>query len=66
MAAGVSGVGKSMDMLAQYYIAQVQKIFPVIEVDAGRQVDIVVLKGMPLKFSVQRTSTATSGPEVIE
>lgn len=65
-AAGISGVGKSMDMLAQYYIAQVQKIFPVIEVDAGRQVDIVVLKGMPLKFSVQRTSAATSGPEVIE
>ncbi len=65
-AAGVTGVGKSMDMLAHYYISQVQKIFPVIEIDAGRQVDVVVLKGMPLKFSVQRATASTSGPEVIE
>lgn len=65
-AAGMSGVGRSMDMLAHYYIQQAQKIFPVIEIDAGRQVDVVVLKGMPLKFTVQRATAATPSQEVIE
>lgn len=64
-AAGIAGVGKSMDLLANYYLQQLQKIFPVIEIDAGRQVDIVVLKGMPLRFTMQRTAAA-SAQEVTE
>lgn len=64
-AAGVSGVGRSMELLSGYYLQQLQKIFPVIEIDAGRQVDIMVLKGMPLRFNVQRTA-ATSAQEVVE
>lgn len=65
-AAGISGVGKSMDMLAQHYISQLQKIFPVIEIDAGRQVDIVVLKGMALKFNIQQAAASMPSQEVIE
>jgi conjugal transfer pilus assembly protein TraB len=64
-AAGVSGVGRSMELLSGYYLQQLQKIFPIIEIDAGRQVDIMILKGMPLRFNVQRTA-ATSAQEVVE
>ena len=44
--AGISsGVGKAMDRLAQYYIALAEKLYPVVEVDAGRMVDVVITKG---------------------
>ena len=48
--AGVaSGVGKALDRLAQYYISLAEKTFPVIEIDAGRQVDVVVTKGVAIE-----------------
>ena len=40
-----AGVGRALDRLAQYYITLAEKVFPVIEVDAGRMVDIVVTQG---------------------
>lgn len=43
-----SGVGKAMDRLAQYYISLAEKLYPVIEVDAGRMVDVVITKGAML------------------
>jgi conjugal transfer pilus assembly protein TraB len=47
--AGVgSGVGKALDRLAQYYISLAEKVFPVIEVDAGRTVDVVITTGVSL------------------
>jgi conjugal transfer pilus assembly protein TraB len=45
--AGLStGVGRAMDRLAQYYISLAEKTFPVIEVDAGRNVDVVLTQGV--------------------
>lgn len=41
----VSGVGKALDRLAQFYIEQADGMFPVIEVDAGREVEIVMIRG---------------------
>jgi conjugal transfer pilus assembly protein TraB len=41
-----SGVGKALDRLAQYYIKLAENTFPVIEVDAGREVDVVITKGV--------------------
>jgi conjugal transfer pilus assembly protein TraB len=47
--AGISsGVGKAMDRLAQYYISLAEKLYPVVEVDAGRLVDVVITKGAML------------------
>lgn len=47
--AGVgAGVGKALDRLAQYYITLAEKMFPIIEVDAGRVVDVVLTKGVTL------------------
>ena len=43
-----TGVGKAMNMLAQYYISLADKLFPIIEVDAGREVDVVVTQGAQL------------------
>jgi conjugal transfer pilus assembly protein TraB len=43
-----TGVGKALDRLAQYYISLAEKLFPVIEVDAGRRVDVVLTQGVAL------------------
>lgn len=43
-----SGVGRAMDRLAQYYISLAEKLYPVVEVDAGRMVDVVITKGAML------------------
>jgi conjugal transfer pilus assembly protein TraB len=47
-----TGVGKAMDRLAQYYISLAEKVFPVIEVDAGRTVDVVLTQGVALPMSL--------------
>ena len=46
LTAGIgAGVGRALDRLAQYYITLAEKVFPVIEVDAGRMVDVVITQG---------------------
>ncbi len=45
--AGVgTGVGRALDRLAQYYIKLAEQTFPVIEIDAGREIDVVITKGV--------------------
>ena len=46
------GVGRALDRLAQYYISLAEKVFPVIEVDAGRTVDVVLTQGVALQGSL--------------
>lgn len=43
-----SGVGRALDNLANYYIKLAEETFPVIEVGARRQVDIVLTRGVRL------------------
>lgn len=43
-----AGIGKAFDRLTQYYITLAEKLFPVIEVDAGRVVDVILTKGTEL------------------
>ena len=50
------GVGRALDRLAQYYISLAEKVFPVIEVDAGRTVDVVVTQGISLPGSLDAAS----------
>lgn len=45
-----AGVGKALDRLSQYYINLAEKMFPIIEVDAGRVVDVVLTKGVTLSL----------------
>ena len=51
-----AGVGKALDRLAQYYISLAEKVFPVIEIDAGRTVDVVVTQGFSLQGSLDAAS----------
>ena len=51
-----TGVGKALDRLAQYYIKLAENTFPVIEVDAGREIDVVITKG--LRIDVPMTAGA--------
>lgn len=42
------GFGNAMDRLADYYIRSAETLYPIIEVDAGRAVEIVLTKGIEL------------------
>ena len=46
-----AGVGKALDRLSQYYISLAEKTFPIIEIDAGRQADVVLTKGVTLAMA---------------
>jgi len=48
--AGLSGAGSAMDRLAKYYIEMAENIYPVIEIDAGRAIDFILLNGVHLKL----------------
>ncbi len=51
-----TGVGKALDRLAQYYISLAEKVFPVIEIDAGRTVDVVLTTGVSLQGTLDEAS----------
>ena len=53
-----SGVGKALDRLAQYYIKLAEQTFPIIEIDAGREIDVVLTKGV----RIEGAETARSAP----
>jgi conjugal transfer pilus assembly protein TraB len=40
------GVGSALTQLSKYYITLAEKLFPVIEVDAGLPIDIVITRGV--------------------
>jgi conjugal transfer pilus assembly protein TraB len=42
------GVGRALDRLSNYYISLAEKMFPVIEIDSSRVVEIVLQKGVSL------------------
>ena len=59
--AGVgTGVGRALDRLAQYYIKLAENTFPVIEVDAGREIDVVITKGVRIDVPMSDTATPSS------
>jgi conjugal transfer pilus assembly protein TraB len=53
--AAVKGASKALDRIARFYIDMAEGLFPVIEVDAGRQIDVIVTKGA--KLQIRSTST---------
>lgn len=48
--AAVKGASKALDRIAQFYIEMAENIFPVIEVDAGRQIDLIISRGTKLQI----------------
>lgn len=55
-AAGVGGVGSALERIADFYLEMAENIFPVIEIDAMRDVDFIVKKGMTFKFTEATTA----------
>lgn len=50
-AAAITGTGKALDRLAQYYLDMAEAIFPVIEVDAGRPIEVILNRGASLQLA---------------
>lgn len=46
--AAAKGASTALDRIAQFYIDMAEGIFPVIEVDAGRQIEVIMTKGAAL------------------
>ncbi len=42
------GAGEAGRLLAEYYLKLAEEVFPVIEIDAGRQVDVIITEGTEL------------------
>ncbi len=61
-----TGVSKALDRLAQYYIKLAENTFPVIEVDAGREIDVVITKGVridvPMAAQAGRSDRSDAAP----
>lgn len=53
-AAAMGGVSKSAEILAQHYVDLAKNIYPVIEIDAGRTIDIVSTQGMELEVKEKK------------
>jgi conjugal transfer pilus assembly protein TraB len=53
--AGLSGTGSALERLSKYYMDMAKDIFPVIEIDAGRTVDFVLISGKSLKLQARRS-----------
>jgi len=61
--AGVgTGVGRALDRLAQYYIKLAENTFPVIEVDAGREIDVVITKGVRIDLPPAPSASTSTVP----
>ena len=51
LGAGVSkGLSDSASKLASFYISMAEQMFPILELDSGRKVTIILLKGVELKL----------------
>ncbi len=59
--AAVKGASDALDRLAQFYLDMAEEIFPVIEINAGRQVDVVVIKGTSLRISAKGAVNTNKG-----
>jgi len=65
-AAAGSGLSTSMDKLADYYIKLADQLFPVIEIDSGRKIDVVFTEGVDLgKFDAQQSAEAAPSSNVV-
>jgi conjugal transfer pilus assembly protein TraB len=56
--AGLSGTGSALERLSKYYMDMAKDIFPVIEIDAGRAVDFVLVTGKSLKLQTRKSTAA--------
>lgn len=57
MASGIGeGTSNSLDQIAQYYLDAAKSVFPVIQLDAGRSVEVILVKGATLNMKSKEPS----------
>lgn len=59
--AATRGISSSLERIADFYIKMAEGLYPVIEIDAGRAVDLVVSRGSSLRL---RNDEEQKGPSV--
>ncbi|WP_193085841.1 MULTISPECIES: TrbI/VirB10 family protein [Halomonas] len=47
--AGAQGAGQALDRVAEFYIEMAEDIFPVVEIDSGRDVDVILTQGLSMQ-----------------
>jgi conjugal transfer pilus assembly protein TraB len=60
-AGALGGVGGALNRLSNYYLQMANKVFPIIEIDAGREVEVLVLKGQELKIAEKKKGSLSGG-----
>lgn len=49
-ASALQGAGTAMERIADYYMTMAEQIFPILEIDAGRRIEMVVTRGSDIAF----------------
>lgn len=47
-----TGSGDALDRIAEWYLARADELFPVIEIDPGRRIDLVLTTGMTFRLEL--------------
>jgi conjugal transfer pilus assembly protein TraB len=48
--AGAEGAGTALNKVADFYLKMAEKVFPIIEISAGRKVDILILEQSKMNY----------------
>ena len=63
--AAISGVSNALDRLADYYMSMAEEMFPIIEIDGGREVTVIVSNGATLTKVREADGSAVRKQNVI-
>ncbi len=55
------GLENALDRIADYYIRLADKIFPCLEIDSGRRVDLILSQGLTVEVGEEETGGASGG-----
>ena len=56
--AAVKGFSSAMENISEFYLDMAREIFPVLEINAGRQVDVIVINGTELQIKAHSSADA--------
>lgn len=57
-----NGFGSALDRIAQWYLERANEVYPVLEVDAGRTVEVVLNEGLELGVDLINNANESGGP----
>lgn len=63
--AAVSGAGSALDKIADHYLAMAADLYPVLEISAGREIDVIMTEGAKLEFKPVASAADTAAARMI-